>query len=714
MVLRFALLAALAAAAVLAGPAEARVRFEERDEPLASARVLAGGARVVLAEPAPFRFDLIGIRWRGSGRVWFRVLGPGGWSEWRDARPEGEDLPDRGSAERARRAGWTLGNPWWTGPAGRIEYRLDGVVTRLRAGFVRSDPRPLRRLALAETPGIVSRSGWGADETIVRAKPAISPRVAFAIVHHTAGQRPSSPEESAAVVRAIQVYHVKANGWNDIGYNFVVDPFGQIFEGRGGGVDRNVVGAHAEGFNTGSVGVAVLGTYSDAGVTPEARDAVARLLAWRLDGAHVDPVSRLTWTSAGSSRFPTGADVELAAVSGHRDTGLTACPGDGLYAQLGEIAAAAAVTGLPKLYDPVVAGSIGGPVTFAARLSDALPWTVVVTDAAGNRVAEGSGVGPGVSWTWDAAAAAKGSYAYRIDAGPLVVPAVGTIGGRVALAVNGLSAQPAAIAPDGDGLDEASTISFTLTTPAAVSVSLEDAAGGSLALLLPEQTLPAGPHELAWGGTAPDGTPLPDGAYRVVVRATAGAKQASAAAAVVVDRALARVSVATPVVSPNGDGRFDELQVSFDLARPASVRVRVTRDGKSVARVFLGDLPAGSQTLVWAGRRRGGVVRDGQYAVEVTATTELVARSVAQPFAVDTQAPRIVLTTVRVRKASTKLLFELSEAARLKILLDGRPFWADRPAGQGSFWQRVTARRIRVVAWDAAGNRGEPVVVRRT
>ena len=128
-------------------------------------------------------------------------------------------------------------------------------------------------------------------------------------------------------MRAVQTYHVKSNGWNDIGYNFLVDPFGQIFEGRGGGMTRNVIGAHAEGFNTGSVGIAVLGSYGSTAPTKAAKDALARLIAWRLDLAHVDPTSSLTWTSQGGPKYPAGTAALIKAVNGHGDVGATACPG---------------------------------------------------------------------------------------------------------------------------------------------------------------------------------------------------------------------------------------------------------------------------------------------------------------------------------------------------------------------------------------------------
>ena len=124
----------------------------------------------------------------------------------------------------------------------------------------------------------------------------------FAVVHHTAGSNAYTRAQSAAIVRGIELYHVRGNGWNDIGYNFLVDKYGQVFEGRAGGIERNVIGAHAQGFNTGSTGVAVIGNYSSAKISPAALHALAGLLAWRLDVAHVDPLSTLTWRSGGNPR----------------------------------------------------------------------------------------------------------------------------------------------------------------------------------------------------------------------------------------------------------------------------------------------------------------------------------------------------------------------------------------------------------------------------
>ena len=350
-VLAFALLLA----AFAASSASADVRVLARDEALDRARVLSSrhepakaGERVLAARKAPFRFNLVGLHWRGSGDVSFRTgSGTGAWSAWRAARPEAEDGPDAGGAEAAGGDGWNIGNPYWTDDAERIQYRLSGNVTSVRAHFVSS---PLRssdaqspsgvpatsstQPLVASRPGIISRSQWGANESIVRRPPRYADRLAFAVVHHTAGAQPSSRAESAAIVRGIQAYHVLSNGWDDIGYNFLVDRFGQVFEGKGGGIAQNVIGAHAKGFNTGSVGVSLIGTYGTTRMSTSARAALVSLLAWRLDVAHVYPLGRVSWISGGSPRFAEGTRVTLNAIGGHRDTGLTTCPGSAVYSEL--------------------------------------------------------------------------------------------------------------------------------------------------------------------------------------------------------------------------------------------------------------------------------------------------------------------------------------------------------------------------------------------
>src|SRR4029078_5063977 len=190
--------------------------------------------------------------------------------------------------------------------------------------------------------------------------------------------------------------------------------------------------------------------------------ALANVLAWRLDVAHVDPLSSVTWSSGGNARFPAGVPVTLRAVSGHRDTGFTTCPGAAFYAQLRALAQATSAVGLPKLYAPSVRGDIGGQVRFRAKLSEQLPWTVTVADAEGTVVGTGAGTSTDIDWTWDAAAVGRAQYTWTINAGETVRPATGTIGTKpVALAIRTPSARPRTITPNGDGQTDSSTIAYT-------------------------------------------------------------------------------------------------------------------------------------------------------------------------------------------------------------------------------------------------------------
>ncbi len=184
--------------------------------------------------------------------------------------------------------------------------------------------------------------------------------MALGVVHHTVDANEYGPQDSAAMVLAICRYHRNTSGWRDIGYNFLVDRYGQVFEGRAGGTDQPVIGAQAQGYNGVSTGVANIGTFTDAAQTPEAIAATAQLLAWKLS-LHGAPVSgQVTVTSAGgpSNRYPAGTPVTFERIAGHRDADTTACPGDALVAQLPEIRRQAAVLAPSVPAPPAVAVSI--------------------------------------------------------------------------------------------------------------------------------------------------------------------------------------------------------------------------------------------------------------------------------------------------------------------------------------------------------------------
>src|SRR5206468_2684693 len=165
--------------------------------------------------------------------------------------------------------------------------------------------------------------------------------VRLAFVHHTVNNNDYQPQDSAGIVLAMARYHRDHNGWNDLGYNFVVDKYGQVFEGRAGGIDQPIVGAQAQGYNSVSTGVANIGTYTAVAQTPEALDAQAKLIAWKLaiHGAPTDGEIVVTSRGGELNRYPNGAAVTLNRISGHRDGDSTECPGDALYAQLPDLRA---------------------------------------------------------------------------------------------------------------------------------------------------------------------------------------------------------------------------------------------------------------------------------------------------------------------------------------------------------------------------------------
>ena len=669
-----------------------------------SRELVRTGARTFELRGSSSRFTLAGVHWQGSGRVEFRTRSTDGrWSGWRAAAPEHEDGPDDAVRERGL-PGWRLGNPWWVGSSDRIQARVTGDVSRVRAQLVWSPESrvPLRTPAATVTPTVVPRAMWGADEKIRRGSPSYAPRVRFSIVHHTAGTNGYSRAEAPAIVRGIQLFHVRSNGWNDIGYNFLVDRFGTIYEGRYGGIDRNVIGAHALGFNTGSVGIALIGTYGSTAPSAAAQDAIARLIAWRLDLAHVDPTSTLSFESGGSDLYDADVPVTLRAVSGHRDTGRTSCPGDALYGRLGSIAATARAIGGAKVFEPraEVTGSL---VRVRARLSQAQPWVVQIAGADGREVARSGGSGTLVDWTWESAGVPSGSYRWTITAGA-ARPATGVLragAGTSSLAISALAAQPAAISPNGDGQADTATVTYRLSTAANVTVDVTDSLGGVVATLVDRVWTRAGDNTVDV-----DGAQLLDGGYSVVVTArTANGAEAQSVIPLAVNRTLGLVSVTPALFSPNSDGRKDALTVTFALTAPAQVRVRIVREGRWVATPLVSGLEAGVQRFSWDGMRAGGPLRDGAYEVNVEATSEVGTISFGVPFASDTAAPRVRILPGRGVRV------EVSEPSTLTLVIDGRALKREvaKPGTVRIPWSGP-ARRVRVVAWDGAGNVSTPAV----
>ncbi|MEU2248201.1 N-acetylmuramoyl-L-alanine amidase [Streptomyces sp. NPDC019224] len=340
-------------------------------------------------------FSMVGVVWddaeaelHGTAQVRTRAAGTRSWSGWQDLETHNaEHAPDPGSAERA--AGTVKGStaPLWVGASDGVQVRVrpeapatgDAASVPLPAGLhlelvdPGEDPQDvtgaagadrtagqesvaLPALDRAETeteteaaaglapaakpyigprPRIVTRKGWGADEKLREKAFAYTKSVKAAFVHHSATGNSYSCSQAPSVIRGIYRFHVKSNGWRDLGYNFMVDKCGNIYEGRAGGVTKAVMGAHTLGFNANTMGIAVLGTYSSSNPPAAAVTAVSGLTAWKLGLFGADPRGKVTLVSGGSTTYKKGKKVKLNVISGHRDGFATECPGARLYKKLG-------------------------------------------------------------------------------------------------------------------------------------------------------------------------------------------------------------------------------------------------------------------------------------------------------------------------------------------------------------------------------------------
>ena len=327
------------------------------------------------------------------------------WGRWQEAELEQNSHPGR--------AAESFIDPLWTGPARYLQVSARAgtedaplaladvrvvVIDSLPAGgaaaavnqapvattssaspsptpSATATPSATPTPAPATEPVIVTRQQWGADESLRKGAPSYAP-VKMAFVHHTDTGNDYTEADGPAIVRAIYAYHTQTLGWNDIGYNFLIDRYGTIYEGRYGGVTRGVIGAQVLGFNTGSTGIAMIGTFTDVVPPPAAMTALESLLAWKLSLSHLDPLATATMTCGVTQKFKAGAKVTLPVIAGHRDANFTDCPGNALYALLPTVRSAVA-----RLLDPqpwrvtlqLSAASVaaGRPVTYSGSVATA-------------------------------------------------------------------------------------------------------------------------------------------------------------------------------------------------------------------------------------------------------------------------------------------------------------------------------------------------------
>jgi hypothetical protein len=346
------------------------------------AEELAEDGRVLTEAVETVDVQTLGITWpegaaAGDLAPQVRTREGGTWSGWSELEVS-ETAPDAGSADAAHatRAGT---DSFWIGEADAVQLAfrataeggpddmeltlvgselvepaaagVQGAVAEgdafVRSAVHREDAAASVR-TVASQPAVISRAQWGARGQICA--PDVARSLVGAVVHHTAGSNAyGSVAAAMQQIRNDQAYHIDGRGWCDLGYNFIVDKWGNIYEGRANSLSQPVIGVHAGGFNTGTVGVAMLGTYSSA-PSAATQQAVGAIIGWRLGAYGLDPQGWMSYaTGMGENSRYQNTTVSLPRVFGHRDVSYTACPGDGGQAALQNIRAVASQSkpGLP-------------------------------------------------------------------------------------------------------------------------------------------------------------------------------------------------------------------------------------------------------------------------------------------------------------------------------------------------------------------------------
>ena len=458
-------------------------------------------------------------------------------------------------------------------------------------------------LASAAAPRIVTRRQWGADESWRSGRPDYA-KVKMAFIHHTASGNDYTAAEAPAIMRAIYAYHAKSLGWSDIAYNFLVDRFGTIYEGRYGGMKKGVVGAQTLGFNTGSTGISVVGNFAADAPPAAALASLERLLAWKLKVHHIDPRGTARLTSGASEKFAYGARVTFPAIAGHRQANATECPGNILFPLLSTVRLEAdgrpqppiiaLVKAAPQRFSPNGDGELD-KASVSLSLTKKASWTVELRDAHGKRLGSYSGEGAydEVSWPGTDADGRKygdGVYVAVVNAssalGKAAPKTVRVTIDTVAPGLSDVDASPGAFSPNGDGSDDSVRVRYVPAELCSVRVAIVDADGKVRRRLGDWRSQSKGAHSADWDGKVSDGgKPVAgaEGEYRFVVECRDAAGNTShKSVGITLDRTLGFPTATPETLSPNGDGKSDSTALGFKLTRSAEVRIAVKVDGKTV------------------------------------------------------------------------------------------------------------------------------------
>ena len=481
-------------------------------------------------------FTLVGLTWQGKidqGIVFkVKVRESGVWTNWINLENGLYEEASTGTTEAINARGGT--DPLLTAPADGIEIAMEGnlgsIPTDLKVNLFNSDATRQDRLisksssstpltssamslvsnvpavspqgAVVPRPRIVSRAEWGADETWRSPTPRMGTRVLAGVVHHTASTNSYTADQAPAQMRNLYAYFTKSLNYSDMGYNFLVDKFGTIYEGRAGcainaaptcdGPAQPTQGAHTAGLNLDTFGVSVIGNYDV--LAPENPavivEAVASLMAWKIAPYGLDPNATarvLSTDTSGSSRFSAGQTATMQVITAHRDVGITACPGRYLYPYMAQIRSRATDLLLPVIRDasvtPLNMNQIAAEnVSVRATIPATAQWSVeVVNESTGQLVNSVSGIqgttGP-ITFDWN-----------KTDQSGLAVPA-----GRYAVAIRA-SIRNIVLPPAGQVV--------TLAPPPQISSKV------SFKRVSPTKT------KVAWNVTTADVAPAADYSFRI-------------------------------------------------------------------------------------------------------------------------------------------------------------------------------------------------------
>jgi flagellar hook assembly protein FlgD len=615
-----------------------------------------------------------------SGAVILRLrtsLDTRSWSPWREA-----PLELAGEAGGPPRA---FTEPVWTGAARYIQVAAVGggaaspaLLENVR--LVALDPTEdtdsaapvlgiVPHAAAASTPLIVTRRQWGADESLRHGRPDYAV-VRMAFIHHTASGNTYTATEAPAVVRAIYAYHTRSLGWSDIGYNFLVDRFGTIYEGRYGGVKRGVVGAQVLGFNKGSTGISVIGDFAGDAPPAAALASLEKLLVWKLKINHLDPRGTAKLTCDASDKYARGARVTFPVIAGHRQANHTECPGNIFYPLLptvrleaagrpqAPIIALAKVT--PEAFSPNGDGVFDATVV-SVSLTKTASWSVELRDAGGKRLGSFSGEGTYGELTWPGTDADGHPYADGVyTAVASASAALGEVAPKTArITIDTVSpgltsvvALPGTFSPNGDGCDDSTSVRYVPSENCSIRVAVVAADGSSRRRLSEWHSQNSAAHSVTWDGKVSDGGRLvaaAEGEYEFVVECRDSAGNSSTkSVGVALDRSLGFPTATPGTLSPNGDGVNDTTTLGFTLTRSASVRIAVKVDGKTVRAFELGSQGAGSHTVVWDGANGAGEpLGRSRPSFTVTASSARGTTSISREVVVDLLRPRLSAPAAR-------------------------------------------------------------------